>query len=44
MCKEVTKVQENALNKKKELEMVRQEFESKWEEMKPLTKDGEGIK
>lgn len=44
MCKEVMKVQENALNKKKELEMVRQEFESKWEEMKPLTKDGEGIK
>ena len=41
MCNEVLKVRENALNQKKELEMLKEEFESKWQEMKLLTKDGE---
>lgn len=39
MSNEVLKVRENALNQKKELEMLRQEFESKWQEMKLLTED-----
>jgi len=44
MCNEVLKVRENALNQKKELETLKQEFESKWREMKLLSKDGEDTK